>query len=55
MPVMSSPASPTATVTPTNFDSGTSLVYPRRSFLPLNTPAIIDFLSAALPRAPAFV
>ncbi len=51
MPVMLSPASPTATT----FDSGTSLVYPRRSFLPLKTPVIIDFLSAALPRAPAFV
>jgi DNA-binding transcriptional LysR family regulator len=42
-------------VTATSFDTGAWLVYPSRSFLPAKTRAMIDFLSAALPRAPAFV
>jgi DNA-binding transcriptional LysR family regulator len=42
-------------VTATSFDTGAWLVYPSRSFLPLKTRVMIDFLSAALPRAPAFV
>jgi DNA-binding transcriptional LysR family regulator len=46
---------PTWDVTATSFDTGAWLVYPSRSFLPAKTRAMIDFLSAALPRAPAFV
>jgi DNA-binding transcriptional LysR family regulator len=42
-------------VTATSFDTGAWMVYPSRSFLPLKTRAMIDFLTAALPRAPAFV
>jgi DNA-binding transcriptional LysR family regulator len=42
-------------VTATSFDTGAWLVYPSRSFLPAKTRAMIDFLTAALPRAPAFV
>lgn len=42
-------------VTATSFDTGAWLVYPSRSFLPAKTRAMIDFLGAALPRAPAFV
>lgn len=41
--------------TATSFDTGAWAVYPSRSFLPAKTRAMIDFLSAALPRAPAFV
>ncbi len=39
-------------VTATSFDTGAWLVYPSRSFLPLKTRAMIDFLGTALPRAP---
>jgi DNA-binding transcriptional LysR family regulator len=46
---------PAHDVTATSFDTGAWLVYPSRSFLPAKTRAMIDFLSAALPRAPAFV
>jgi DNA-binding transcriptional LysR family regulator len=42
-------------VTATSFDTGAWAIYPSRSFLPLKTRAMIDFLTAALPRAPAFV
>jgi DNA-binding transcriptional LysR family regulator len=42
-------------VTATSFDTGAWLVYPSRSFLPLKTRVMIDFLTAALPRTPAFV
>jgi DNA-binding transcriptional LysR family regulator len=42
-------------VTATSFDTGAWLVYPSRSFLPAKTRAMIDFLGAALPRAPAFL
>lgn len=42
-------------VTATSFDTGAWAVYPSRSFLPAKTRAMIDFLSAALPRTPAFV
>jgi DNA-binding transcriptional LysR family regulator len=42
-------------VTATTFDTGAWAVYPSRSFLPAKTRAMIDFLAAALPRAPAFV
>jgi DNA-binding transcriptional LysR family regulator len=40
-------------VTATSFDTGAWLVYPSRSFLPLKTRAMIDFLTASLPRVPA--
>jgi DNA-binding transcriptional LysR family regulator len=40
-------------VTATTFDTGAWLVYPSRSFLPLKTRAMIDFLNARLPRTPA--
>jgi DNA-binding transcriptional LysR family regulator len=46
---------PTHDVTATSFDTGAWAVYPSRSFLPAKTRAMIDFLSAALPRLPAFV
>jgi DNA-binding transcriptional LysR family regulator len=42
-------------VTATSFDTGAWLVYPSRSFLPAKTRAMIDFLRAALPSAPAIV
>ncbi len=40
-------------VTATSFDTGAWLVYPSWSFLPAKTRAMIDFLKATLPRAPA--
>lgn len=46
---------PDREVTATSFATGAWAVYPSRSFLPAKTRAMIDFLSAALPRTPAFV
>jgi DNA-binding transcriptional LysR family regulator len=46
---------PDREVTATSFDTGAWAVYPSRSFLPAKTRAMNDFLSAALPRTPAFV
>jgi DNA-binding transcriptional LysR family regulator len=42
-------------VAATSFDTGAWAIYPSRAYLPAKTRAMIDFLSAALPRAPAFV
>jgi DNA-binding transcriptional LysR family regulator len=42
-------------VAATSFDTGAWAIYPSRTYLPAKTRAMIDFLSAALPRAPAFV
>jgi DNA-binding transcriptional LysR family regulator len=42
-------------LTAPEIDTGAWLIYPSRSVLPAKTRAMIDFLSAALPRAPAFV